>query len=403
VSLEETAGATERHRLNTTANSSGRGSGGAAPAAPSSSLFARQDRFKQWKWVAGGSCGVLLLLIVLSALAAGGGGGARLPDTSHRIYARMLIVGDWGRQGLHNQSDVAAVMGEVAHTTRPDFVISTGDNFYDSGLSSVQDDLFRSSFVDVYSSPSLKGVPWHAVLGNHDYGESGLSAPEKCPAADPDCFYSPLHELDVGLRTRDPRWHCERTFELSLGEGKAEIFFIDTNPFIEAYRNMSWAGQVGGLNEQSWRGQLKEFEGRLAASKAQWKLVVGHHPVYSSGGAHGDTAELQQYIEPLLHKYNVQAYFSGHDHHLEHLRVPKQQHDVDYIISGAGSQVRPVRDDEKESEFAYYGSGFVQAVLKSELLELKFFGILSDNHEPIHTVVIPRVPHKGRRRLRGEL
>ena len=52
-------------------------------------------------------------------------------------------------------------------------------------------------------------------------------------------------QLDVGLRTRDPRWHCERTFELSLGEGKAEIFFIDTNPFIEAYRNMSWAGQVG--------------------------------------------------------------------------------------------------------------------------------------------------------------
>ena len=43
--------------------------------------------------MAGGSCGVLLLLIVLSALAAGGGGGARLPDTSHRIYARMLIVG----------------------------------------------------------------------------------------------------------------------------------------------------------------------------------------------------------------------------------------------------------------------------------------------------------------------
>ena len=96
----------------------------------------------------------------------------------------------------------------------------------------------------------------------------------------------------------------------------------------------------------------------MAASTAQWKLVVGHHPVrrqllllgsrshlqllvvkwnvssrhmrqvhrcweiavhlftcvrrsqhqvYSSGGAHGDTAELQQYIEPLLHKYKVQV------------------------------------------------------------------------------------------------
>jgi hypothetical protein len=38
-----------------------------------------------------------------------------------------------------------------------------------------------------------------------------------------------------------------------------------------------------------------------------WTPQVGHHPVYSSGGAHGDTAELQQYIEPLLHKYNVQV------------------------------------------------------------------------------------------------
>ena len=52
-------------------------------------------------------------------------------------------------------------------------------------------------------------------------------------------------QLDVGLRTRDPRWHCERTFEISLGDGKAEIFFIDTSPFIEAYRNVSWFGQVG--------------------------------------------------------------------------------------------------------------------------------------------------------------
>lgn len=51
--------------------------------------------------------------------------------------------------------------------------------------------------------------------------------------------------MDVALRTRDPRWHCERTFELSLGEGKADIFFIDTSPFIEAYYNYSWAGQLG--------------------------------------------------------------------------------------------------------------------------------------------------------------
>lgn len=49
----------------------------------------------------------------------------------------------------------------------------------------------------------------------------------------------------MGLRTRDPRWHCERTFQLALGDGKAEIFFIDTSPFIEDYRNVSWFDQEG--------------------------------------------------------------------------------------------------------------------------------------------------------------
>jgi len=31
------------------------------------------------------------------------------------------------------------------------------------GLSSVADDGFRESFIDVYSASSLRSVPWHAV------------------------------------------------------------------------------------------------------------------------------------------------------------------------------------------------------------------------------------------------
>ena len=41
-------------------------------------------------------------------------------------------IGDWGREGAFNQSEVAAVMGELAYTRAPQFVISTGDNFYQS-------------------------------------------------------------------------------------------------------------------------------------------------------------------------------------------------------------------------------------------------------------------------------
>ena len=38
---------------------------------------------------------------------------------------------------------------------------------------------------------------------------------------------------------------------------------------------------AGGILEQSWEAQLLELEGRLARSGAQWKLVVGHHPVHA--------------------------------------------------------------------------------------------------------------------------
>ena len=44
-----------------------------------------------------------------------------------------------------------------------------------------------------------------------------------------------------------------------------------------------------------------------------WLLVAGHYPIYSVG-EHGDTSELKSYLQPLLQKYNVHAYFCGHDH-----------------------------------------------------------------------------------------
>lgn len=67
--------------------------------------------------------------------------------------------------------------------------------------------------------------------------------------------------------------------------------------------------------------QLKYIETQLkqaAVEQPTWLIVVGHYPVYSAG-EHGDNAELKAYLQPLLEKYNVDAYFCGHDHISEHL------------------------------------------------------------------------------------
>lgn len=64
--------------------------------------------------------------------------------------------------------------------------------------------------------------------------------------------------------------------------------------------------RAGGLAQQSWRAELMELEGKLARSTAAWKLVIGHHPIFSSG-QHGSTTDLVHTLDPVLRKYGVQV------------------------------------------------------------------------------------------------
>ncbi|KAK9862760.1 hypothetical protein WJX84_003264 [Apatococcus fuscideae] len=298
---------------------------------------------------------------------------------------KFLVVGDWGRLGNSNQTAVADVMAQVARKMEPDFIISTGDNFYESGLTSVQDVQFDQSFSRVYSDRSLQ-VQWHAILGNHDYGETWpfnetSGPPPECSADDSGCYYSPLHQLDIRLVERDWRWHCERFYSLPLARSmftttQVEIFFIDTNPALPEYHEARWAERPGGIAEQSWPSQVRELEYRLSRSKARWKIVVGHHPVRNNRMPPIPT--LMQDLEPLLRKYGVRAYFSGHEHCLQHLHVPGEP--THYFVSGGGSLTDyPIMlADYGGSQWQHQGSGFAAVVLEDDEIEVKFYGIDSD-------------------------
>lgn len=43
-----------------------------------------------------------------------------------------MQIGDWGREGGQNQTAVAEAMARKADSFGPEFVISVGDNFYES-------------------------------------------------------------------------------------------------------------------------------------------------------------------------------------------------------------------------------------------------------------------------------
>ncbi|KAK9807884.1 hypothetical protein WJX72_012198 [[Myrmecia] bisecta] len=301
----------------------------------------------------------------------------------------FFVLGDWGRQGEFNQTEVAEQMAAQARTYKPAFVVNTGDNFYPGGLFSVDDPNFDDSFRNVYDAPELQ-VPFHGVLGNHDYGDGqDPRIREECKVltgADcgRDCCYSPLHQLDATLWKQDARWHMQRSKTLPLAGGMLDLFFYDTPPFVAEYRTHAWSEYPGGLASQSWAAGLRELESALAQSEAAWKVVIGHHPVRSNG-MHGDTMELREHVEPLLEKYGVQLYLCGHDHLLEHIH--KEGGLTHFIVSGGGSQTRSGFSSKLDSIFQYDASGFVAVSVSNTEITADFFGIESE--QPLHTAHIP--------------
>ncbi|KAL8136333.1 hypothetical protein V2J09_002334 [Rumex salicifolius] len=270
----------------------------------------------------------------------------------------FLVIGDWGRKGNFNQSLVAHQMGVVGEKLEVDFVVSTGDNFYDNGLTGVDDPAFEESFTNIYTAPSLQ-KPWYTVLGNHDY------------RGDVEAQLSPV------LKAIDERWICKRSFIVSADE-LVELFFVDTTPFADKYfeekdHSYDWTGVLP--RHQYLSSLLSDVEVALKESSAKWKIVVGHHTIRSAGH-HGDTTELATQLLPILHENNVDLYINGHDHCLEHISSPHSQ--LQFLTSGGGSKAW--RGDikwwnPKEMKFYHDGQGFMSAQVTDTQLSLVFYDV----------------------------
>lgn len=66
-------------------------------------------------------------------------------------------------------------MGRIGDELDIDFVISTGDNFYEDGLTGVDDDAFQESFTNIYTAKSLQ-KQWYLgkLIQLHDNFKSHL-------------------------------------------------------------------------------------------------------------------------------------------------------------------------------------------------------------------------------------
>ena len=79
--------------------------------------------------------------------------------------------------------------------------------------------------------------------------------------------------------------------------------------------------------------QLAWLNNTLNNSKAVWKIVFGHYPIFSNGIGHGNCKEMIDDVLPILLKNNVNIYLSGHDHNICYYELQN----LHMIVSGNGA------------------------------------------------------------------
>lgn len=256
----------------------------------------------------------------------------RIPPARFSVKAknqliRVLAFGDYGT-GSDAQRRVAAAMLKYHRKSPFDFGITLGDNFYSEGMASPEDPRWKTWWDALYSP---LGIQFYTTLGNHDWG-----LPDS-PAAE--ILYS----------RKSSSWRMPSPY-YTYTAGPVQFFALDTNEISQA--QMAW------ITEE------------LDKSRARWKVVYGHHPVYSYG-THEDNKNLIASLLPVL-KGRADVYLAGHDHDLQHIKPEGGVHF--FVAGGGGAGIRPVAPGAM-SLFAKSAHGFAVLEADTNQFTVKFIGI----------------------------
>lgn len=268
----------------------------------------------------------------------------RLADTGGFVNASGLMP-------------VAHAMRTFCGAARCDFALMLGDNIYPNGATAGADGIddtqrFRKLFLEPYVTLAAgrEDFAIYVALGNHDWKTSRAGV---------------LSQLHFHENTR-PFYMKGLFYKVSppAAHGLVDIFVIDTEMMLagttvheatladdgseivsdELERAPPWAVP----RTDAERGMQTWLEESLRESRARWKIVIGHHPLWSSAGTKFEQARaLRALILPALCRY-ADMYVAGHEHTLElHLddcaaELGERAEPLLQIVSGAGSKQRPL-------------------------------------------------------------
>lgn len=250
---------------------------------------------------------------------------------------RLVLLGDTGT-GDAAQAQVASMLATTCDTLGCEAVLLLGDNFYPTGVASVDDPQWQTAFDTPYAAIA---APFLAVLGNHDYGGFGLGFEKDRAAA------------QVAMGSSGGKFVMPHHFYLRT-IGNVDIFALDTSAIM--FHDM-----------EDQRAAVREW---LKESDARWKVVIGHHP-YLSNGTHGDAGAFdgfdassdysgvtwrEFFASELCGKVDI--YVAGHEHDLDWPIPEAGCAKPELIISGGGGASPRETSDRHPARYTNSVRGF---------------------------------------------
>jgi hypothetical protein len=176
-----------------------------------------------------------------------------------------------------------------------------------------------------------------------------------------------------------------------------EFFELDTNGVQFSVRN------TYPETEFLLKQFITQLDVKLAASTAKWKIVFGHHPLYTKGKSHGELGRRlgqSEYVdkhgntavgyglEDVLVRNKVDAYITGHEHKMQY----HYHRGIHHFVSGAaGHNNRFYGGIDEATELAWVDSqssnGFLRVDVTVDQLICRF---ISNKMETLKEVVIEK-------------
>jgi len=270
------------------------------------------------------------------------------PIPSPDSVVRFIAIGDMGT-GSDGQYQVSRALETVCAQQGCDFALGLGDNIYDSGVDSTEDEQWMSKFEKPYANLDF---PFYMTLGNHDnshFGGEGLDNFK----GEHQVAYSYKEDRFSDKWTMPSRYY-QFTAPKDSETPLVDFYSLDSNPLAA----------IGDANVEYWQEPYKKKQAEwmqqaLSQSFGQWKIAFAHHPLISNG-QHGnagisDGVPLLGIVwKDFLEKNvcdSVDLLITGHDHDLQYLKPIERCGKTAFIVSGGGAKTRSFTNPDRNDTY----------------------------------------------------